>query len=52
MCGSGTICIEAAMIARNVAPGLKRNFAFESFKDFDKQAFEAMKQELKSKIFK
>lgn len=29
MCGSGTILIEAAMIARNMAPGLKRKFASE-----------------------
>ncbi len=27
MCGSGTIAIEAAMIGRNIAPGLNRNFA-------------------------
>lgn len=30
-CGSGTIPIEAAMIKRNIAPGLNRNFAFEQF---------------------
>lgn len=30
-CGSGTIPIEAAMIARNIAPGLKRNFDFEEW---------------------
>lgn len=30
-CGSGTIAIEAAMIARNIAPGLKRHFDFESW---------------------
>ncbi len=28
-CGSGTIAIEAAMIAKNIAPGLQRNFAIE-----------------------
>jgi putative N6-adenine-specific DNA methylase len=28
-CGSGTIAIEAAMIAKNIAPGLHRKFAFE-----------------------
>lgn len=28
-CGSGTFAIEALMIARNIAPGLKRRFAFE-----------------------
>lgn len=31
LCGSGTIAIEAAMIGRNLAPGLNRRFAFESF---------------------
>ena len=51
MCGSGTICIEAAMIARNIAPWLKRHFAFESFANFGKEEFESMKKELKSKIF-
>ena len=30
-CGSGTIAIEAAMIARRIAPGLKREFAAEKF---------------------
>lgn len=31
MCGSGTIAIEAAMIMRNVAPGMKRRFAAEAY---------------------
>lgn len=35
-CGSGTLCIEAYMIGRNIAPGLMRNFAFENWKNFDK----------------
>lgn len=30
VCGSGTIPIEAALIGCNIAPGLKRNFAFET----------------------
>ena len=34
-CGSGTIAIEALMIARNIAPGLKRKFAFEGLKLID-----------------
>jgi putative N6-adenine-specific DNA methylase len=33
MCGSGTIAIEGAMISRNIAPGSKRKFAFESWPD-------------------
>ena len=32
MCGTGTILIEAAMIARNIAPGVNRNFASEGWK--------------------
>ena len=35
MCGSGTILIEAAMIARNIAPGLKREFASERWPVID-----------------
>lgn len=31
-CGSGTFCIEAYMIGRNIAPGLMRKFAFENWK--------------------
>jgi putative N6-adenine-specific DNA methylase len=34
-CGSGTICIEAAQIARNIAPGGNRQFAFQWFVSFD-----------------
>lgn len=41
MCGSGTLLIEAAMIAMNVPPGIYRsNFAFEKWKNFNKELFE------------
>lgn len=51
-CGSGTIIIEAAMIAKNIAPGLNRKFDCESFRWVDqglvksvrKQAYEAIVQ--------
>ena len=37
MCGSGTIPIEAALIARNIAPGVfRKEFAFEKWVDFDR----------------
>ncbi len=36
-CGSGTIPIEAAMLARNIAPGLNRKFACEEWHRIDKQ---------------
>jgi len=35
MCGSGTILLEAALMALDIAPGLGRDFAFEKFKNFD-----------------
>ncbi|MET0692264.1 MAG: class I SAM-dependent RNA methyltransferase [Candidatus Binatia bacterium] len=35
MCGSGTILLEAAHMALDIAPGLGRGFAFEKFKNFD-----------------
>ena len=39
MCGSGTIPIEAAMIARRIAPGLKRNFQFMNWPGFDAEGW-------------
>ena len=35
MCGSGTLLIEAAQIARRIPAGLKRRFAFEKLRNFD-----------------
>lgn len=41
MCGSGTLLIEAAMIAMNIPPGIYRNsFAFEKWIDFDSELFD------------
>ena len=41
MCGSGTLLIEAAMIALNIAPGVHRKeFAFEKWIDFDQELFD------------
>lgn len=43
MCGSGTIPIEAALIARNIAPGVfRKEFAFERWNDFDQELFDAI----------
>ncbi len=40
MCGSGTILIEAAMIALGIPPGIHRkNFAFEKWNNFDSDLF-------------
>lgn len=57
-CGSGTLAIEAAMIGRNMAPGLNRNFISEDWEIIDKKywqdarrdAWEAMDQESQLKI--
>jgi len=41
MCGSGTLPIEAALIARNIAPGVfRKEFAFEKWVDFDQELFD------------
>lgn len=43
MCGSGTIPIEAALIARNIAPGVfRKEFGFEKWKDFDQDLFDSI----------
>jgi putative N6-adenine-specific DNA methylase len=40
MCGSGTILIEAALIANNIPPGaFRKNFGFKNWPDFDKDLF-------------
>ena len=40
MCGSGTFLIEAALIARNMAPGLfRKEFAFEKWPDYDAELY-------------
>lgn len=41
MCGSGTLPIEAALIARNIAPGVfRKGYAFEKWQDFDADLFD------------
>ena len=58
MCGSGTLLIEAALIARNIAPGVYRQgFAFEKWVDFDPDLWEdvynddSREREFKHKIY-
>lgn len=54
VCGSGTIPIEATLIGCNIAPGLKRNFAFENWdwvdKDIVKQAREQAQAAIKKDV--
>ncbi len=43
MCGSGTLLIEAALIALNIPPGIyKPSFAFEKWNDFDEELFDTL----------
>ncbi|MBQ8673921.1 MAG: RNA methyltransferase [Bacteroides sp.] len=43
MCGSGTIPIEAALIARNIAPGVfRKEYAFEKWPDFDRDLLDTI----------
>lgn len=44
MCGSGTFVIEAAEIAARLNPGRLRHFAFESFVNFDADAWQKMRE--------
>ncbi|WP_457677837.1 THUMP domain-containing class I SAM-dependent RNA methyltransferase [Thermovibrio sp.] len=44
-CGSGTIPIEAALIASNTPPGLKRDFAFTKWKNFKRELWKSLKEE-------
>ena len=50
-CGSGTIPIEAALIARNIAPGKNRRFAAETFAWADAQVWADVRTEAKDKEF-
>ena len=50
-CGSGTIPIEAALIAKNQAPGLNRRFAAEQFDWVGEDVFTRLRQEAKDKQF-
>ena len=50
MCGTGTFLVEAAMIAKNIAPNLNRlSFAFEKWKDWDNELFEIIEESVRSK---
>jgi len=47
MCGSGTILVEAAQMVQGIPAGARRRFAFEKFADFDREAWAALKAEIK-----
>lgn len=49
-CGSGTFCIEAAMIGMNMAPGRNRDFAFEKWPWVDKDLVDKVRKEADEKV--
>jgi putative N6-adenine-specific DNA methylase len=51
MCGSGTIAIEAIMIARNIAPGLYRHFRVEELRFFNTDLFLSVQDTARSRIY-
>ena len=50
MCGSGTFLLEAAMVALDIAPGHKRNFGFETLKNFEPHVWTKLKNQAASKV--
>jgi putative N6-adenine-specific DNA methylase len=53
MCGSGTLPIEAALIAKNTPPGkFRKSFAFMKWKDFNAELFENIREEPELKDFR
>jgi putative N6-adenine-specific DNA methylase len=44
LCGSGTIAVEAALIALDIAPGLKRTFGFQKLTWYDGPTWQRIKQ--------
>ena len=50
-CGSGTIPIEAALIARNIAPGINRTFSAEAWPEANAAVWQQAREEARSKEF-
>ena len=50
MCGSGTILIEGAMMAHNIAPGVNRNFSAERWEQINEKVWEDERERAKSLV--
>lgn len=50
MCGSGTIAIEGALLARRIAPGLRRSFAFVEWPEVDRELWGRVLEEARSRV--
>ncbi|MBR6939948.1 MAG: class I SAM-dependent RNA methyltransferase [Clostridia bacterium] len=48
LCGSGTILIEGALMARNIAPGINRNFSAERFDVIDRKVWDEERERARS----
>lgn len=49
-CGSGTIPIEAALIAKNIAPGVNREFVSETWPTFDRDTWEQVREGARAQV--
>ena len=53
MCGSGTLAIEAALMAKNIPPGLIRNhFGFQNWPDYQEKLYRKIIEEAKSNVIR
>jgi 23S rRNA G2445 N2-methylase RlmL len=53
MCGSGTLAVEAALIALDMAPGLlRKNFGFMHLKGFNRSSWNKMREEARARVKK
>ena len=50
MCGSGTFLIEAALMAKGVAPGSRREFSFRHFRNFDRVAWAEIRPDVQQAL--
>lgn len=50
LCGSGTLAIEAALIARNIAPGGNRSFAFMNWRGFERRGWQLILADSEKRI--
>lgn len=50
MCGSGTFLLEAAMVALNIAPGLKRSFGFEKLRTYESDTWRKIKNQAEKRV--
>lgn len=51
MCGSGTIAIEAAMLANRIFPGkIRKKFAFQNWNSFDPELYRSMVNEVEAEV--